>query len=52
MRKVIPFIFLFLFAGCQGAYETTKTEQPMAEPVTGFDESLAMNLGADEYGLL
>jgi len=51
MRKLIPLLFLFLFAGCQGTYKTAETEQPTAEPVKGFDEVLAMNLGADEYGM-
>ena len=51
MRNLIPFLLFFLLTACQGAYKTAETEQPTAETATGFDEVLAMELGADEYGM-
>jgi len=51
MKILIPLLFLLAVIACQGSYKTAKKEQPTAEPVTGYDEVLAMELGADEYGM-
>ena len=51
MQKIILMAFLFSLISCQASTTITHTQLSEQEPIEGYDELLAAELGADDYGM-
>lgn len=51
MQKIILMAILFSLIACQASTKITHTQQSEQEPIEGYDELLAAELGADDYGM-